>query len=35
MSVALNPGGQITWMDAVAVLAGAAIAVGIERSLRR
>lgn len=33
-SVALNPGGQITMTDTIAIVAGAAIFIGIERVLR-
>jgi hypothetical protein len=34
VSVALNPGGEITLIDTIAVLTGAAIAIGTERFLR-
>lgn len=34
ISVALNPGGQMTMIDAIAIVTGAAIAIGIERLVR-
>jgi hypothetical protein len=34
VSVALNPGGQMTMTDAIAILTGAAIVIGVERVMR-
>ena len=34
ISVVLNPGGQMTATDAIAIAAGAAIAIGVERFVR-